>query len=160
MSANKRSSFLNILTILSFVGIALFIAGGIFTVVVGKKIYNEKFSTVEKYDAARNAVASMYPDEEEREAALAVFEKQRYIKSTGILMIIGQIFCLLGVIKMRKLNKEGFALYAIGELGVPIASGVFLGFLSAIGGLFIGLVMLVLYGTRLGEMSLFRKKLA
>ena len=136
------------------------IAGGVYYVLDGTKKYNEIFSTTEKYDAARTKVAKNYPDVDEREAALAVFEKGRYIRSAGILTILGQIFCLIGVFKMRNLNKEGFALYSIGELGVPIGTAMLLGFLPSLPSLLFGIVFVVLYGTRLGEMRLFQRNLA
>jgi len=150
------------------VGIALSIGGGVYYFLDGTKKYNEKFATVEKYDTARTEVAKKYSDVNEREAALAAFEKERYIKAVGILTILGQIFCLIGVIKMRNLNKEGFALYTVGELGVPIATSVLVGLMSAKGltvgppiiTLIVGIIMVVLYGTRLEEMSLSKRQLA
>ncbi|MEM7162398.1 MAG: hypothetical protein AAF487_08130 [Bacteroidota bacterium] len=158
--AKERSSFLNILTILSFVGIGIFLIIGIFSIVTGTVAQKTYFSSEEAYEKAQKDIVELYAGQPELGmAAIAEMEATRHLRSNGFMIVFGQIFCLLGVLKMRKGNKVGFALYSIGELGVPIASIIFMGGMG-IFGVIIGLVFVILYGTRLEEMRLHRAVVA
>jgi len=160
MASINRSKFLNILTILSFVGIAIYIGVGGFMIATGIGLEKTVFASEETYDLARTSIMmdkTIGPDEKDQ--AMHMFSLTRYTKSAGIMVIFAQIFCLIGVLKMRKQNKEGFALYCVGELGVPIAMTTFFGILGA-ASFFGAILFTVLYATRLGEMSLFKTKLA
>ncbi len=156
-SSGKRSSFLNILTILSFVGIALYTGVGVFMVLSGVGLEKTVFQSDETFDGARLTIMKDQSIEpEQREQAIHMLSLSRYLKPAGIMVIFAQIFCLLGVLKMRKQNKEGFALYCVGELGVPIAMVTFFGGLGA-ATFIVAIIFTGLYASRLGEMSLSKQ---
>ena len=74
----------------------------------------------------------------------------------AIIGIIASILCLAGAVMMWKLQKKGFYIYTVGEIGAPIAMAMLVG--GAFGGmmlfgLFIPIIMVILYALNLKHMS-------
>lgn len=152
-SISQRPKNLNILNILSFVGIGLFIILGAILVVwgIGSKAM---FENPEMLKEAQNMIMQNdLLDDDAKNAQLAALLGTRHFFISGMAILITQLICLFGVLRMRKLKKTGFAIYSIGELGLPLALIVLLGS-SAILGFIVPIAMVILYGTQLKEMHL------
>ena len=169
--SKKRSTFLTVLIIIGFVGALGYIAYSSVLIVSGTAAKNTVFSSEESLEEAKDqirkeAVKNVNSEEEKLIAEevvkfqFAALMATRYWRSAGLIILFAQIFTILGLFKMLKLNKEGFALFAIGVMSVPISQAVFfggiVGILMAIG----PIIMVVLFATRLKEMKMSGLKLA
>ena len=101
-NSNQLPSMLNVLTILTFIGCAFSFIGG-FMMKLGCKVLDME------------EVASKL-----KESELEVLEKTcaNFVVILAI-TIVGASLCLIGAILMRKLKKQGFYIYILGQI-LPI----------------------------------------
>ncbi len=139
---------LKVLTILTIIGSILGLLGGVWTYIKADESYKKLEEAQGNMDSAPAFVKKMMgPD------MLEMARKSAENKLPIMLLtLIGSALCLYGAMEMRKLKKQGFMLWVVGEF-LPIIGGiVFLGFgmfngFAAIGMLF-PLVFLILYAVQ------------
>ncbi|NOQ74981.1 MAG: hypothetical protein GQ574_23410 [Crocinitomix sp.] len=114
VSDGQLPQFLNVLTILTFIGSGLALIMG---------LYN--LTTVDEQQANIDLLNSMpsanFLGPEFTQAAQAALDNIYLLQGTGI---IAAILCLIGAYLMRKLSKTGFFLYivaSVASVAVPIS---------------------------------------
>jgi hypothetical protein len=139
------SSGLNVLTILTFVGCAIGLIFSVFGFVNAEKSYKTLVDAQDKIaDAPAWARGMMGPD------ALEVARKTMENKLPILLLnLVAVALCLYGAMEMRKLKKQGFILWLVGEI-LPIVAGLLFigtGMFSGFGmiGLLFPAIFIILY---------------
>jgi hypothetical protein len=139
---------LNVLTILTYIGCGFGFLGAIysfFTVCQSAKKLNDLDTDV----IGSGTLGKMM------DGAIDMAIKQCDNKTIILIItILATALCVFGAIQMRGLKKQGFIIYCIGELLLPIATIVLLGGASMMGalmitGLIIPIVFIILYATQL-----------
>ncbi len=95
---NRLPQFLNVLTILTYIGSGLAILGGLFML------------------TGSTFLARLLPS-----LGVGGF-------AYGVALLLGAALCIFGAMQMRNLKKTGFFIYVAGELIAPIAASVFIAF--------------------------------
>jgi hypothetical protein len=134
-------SSLNVLTILTFVGCGLAFLGGIWNYVRADKAYQDIVAAQEKLTEAP-AWAKKFMGPEMVEMARKSADNKLPIL---LLTLVGAGLCLYGAMEMRKLKKQGFALWAAGEY-LPVVGGfIFVGSVFFSGFALIGLAIPIIF---------------
>lgn len=143
----KLPTFLNVLTILTFIGCALGLYQG-FTGTFGKS----QAEDMEKLKASMDQMPAFM----QKVYSPGYFDLMESIQGNRMLLfpitLIGLGLCFWGAFQMRKFKKQGFTFYAIGQILPFAALLLFVGTklftpIMAIGLLF-PLLMLLLYATQ------------
>jgi hypothetical protein len=116
----KLPSGLNVLTILTFIGCAVF---GIITLLM-PVLYNFMKGFMDKAVSSGNELSEKQLADIEKGRVAMELSQQNMIP----LMVIGMagiILCFVGALWMRKLKKDGYWMYVAGELA-PIVAGLFI----------------------------------
>ncbi len=148
----KRPTFITVLCILSFVGIAISLIGGIMNYFTysalastGDMFGGLKTDAGEDLNNAMNAMAG------------ALGMDYGKMATAALVQALLNLPILLGVLMMWKQKKTGFWVYALCEILqpiVPIAMGLGLvGGIMATVGLIFAIVFVILYGVNLKHMS-------
>ena len=128
-------SGLNILTILTFIGCALGFIGSIYSFATANTSYKKLLDAQDKIADAPPMLRKMMGPE-----MLEMSRKSMENKIPILLLsLVGVALCLYGAIEMRKLKKQGYILWLVGEI-LPIISGLI--FLGA--GMFSGFSLIIL----------------
>ena len=143
----KLPSSLNVLTILTIIGSILGLISSVYSFLTAKKSYETLKETIDsgKLDEAPGwAKGFMSP--EMLEMTRKAFENRLPIY---LLSLVAYALCMYGAFEMRKLKKQGYTFWLIGEI-LPIATTLlFLGFAAMKGfGLLVFLfpiVFIILY---------------
>lgn len=134
----KLSTGLNVITILTIIGSILGLISSLYSFINAKKSYETLKETLDSgklENAPGWAKGMMTP--EMLEVTKKMFENRMPIMIIGLL---GSALCLYGAIEMRKLKKQGYMLWLIGEI-VPIIGMVFFVGMGAFSGFsLIGLI--------------------
>jgi len=122
---NKPSSVLNVLTILSIIGSILALIQAVFGYFTAEKNYENMKKAMNNADMenAPGFVKSMF-NEKTLMMAEHMADNKLPIMLTGVL---GAVLCLWGAIEMRKLKKQGYALWMTGELLPMVALSIIIG---------------------------------
>ena len=120
----KLSTTLNVLTILTFIGCALQLVGAIWQFMTAQKNYDEKDTMLAKMTSEDMPAfaKSMMGDPKEYEMMVT-----KSLENKIPIFIIGLLsagLCFYGAMQMRKLYKQGYLIYVIGEL-LPFVSLLF-----------------------------------
>lgn len=152
---NKLPKTLNTLSILTFIGCGL----GTISLLWGlfkKPLSETDFQDMQdKYDKAPDFVKSIMGS---HGVELARKSTENNF-SISILTLICIALCLYGAIRMRALKKEGFYIYVVGELILPLATSIIFVGLGLYGSftllLFIAipLLFIILYARQLKYLS-------
>ncbi|MEO6539013.1 MAG: hypothetical protein ABIT07_06100 [Ferruginibacter sp.] len=124
---------LNVLTILSFIGCALQLLGIAWNFFNAKTAYDQKDAVMEKMNSAEMPAAAkaFMPDMTHFEEMIVKSYENRLP-----ILIVGLVafgLCLYGVMEMRKLKKQGFLFYVIGEILPFVSMVLFIGTFSLAG---------------------------
>lgn len=142
----KLPSTLNVLTILTFIGSAFQLIGGIFGFINAKKTYDERDKVMEQMSSGKmpSWMKSIMPDKENFvEMVTKNYENRIPI---FVLTLLAAILCIVGAIQMRKLKKQGFTIYLIGELLPFLTTAFFIGMFAFSGmGFMFGVGLTVLF---------------
>ena len=65
-----------------------------------------------------------------------------------IVSIVAALICIYAVLQMRKLKKSGFVVYTVGELMLPLFTAVVINLGSAIFGLVIAVLFIILFAVQ------------
>jgi hypothetical protein len=150
----KLPDMLNVLTILTFIGCGTGLISSIYAFVNAQKSYDDMVKVQSNMENAPEIVKKMAGPHMVELAEKSLENRIPIL----ILSLVGYGLCVYGAIRMRKLKKEGFSFYALGEI-LPIIGGfIFVG-MGLLGGftLFVSLafpaLFLILYGTQLKHLS-------
>jgi hypothetical protein len=146
---------LNVLTILTFIGCGIGLLGSLWQFINAKKglTQMEEMINSGKADDMPGFMKNMFSED-----ALQMAQKQydnRY--AMLILGLVGIVLCFYGALQMRKLLKQGYAVYVIGQLLPLVGAIIFLGF-----GMFKGMgvlaaifpvLFIILYSTQLKHLK-------
>jgi hypothetical protein len=148
--SNKLPTGLNVLTILTFIGSAFALLGGIWNFYNAKKTFDTKDKVMEQMNngSMPSWLKSIMPDMTHFEEMVTKSYENRI--PIFILTVVAAILCIVGAMQMRKRQKQGYLFYVIGEILPLIVSTFFIGFftLSGGGGIFgisLTLLFIILY---------------
>lgn len=152
---NKVPKTLNTLSILSFIGCGIALIGllvGIFKKPPSEADLQDMQDKLDRAPAFVQKFTGSHSVEMTRKTIENSF-------SINLLSAIALALCLYGVIRMRNLKKEGFYIYLLGELVVPLATmiifvglGLYGSFALALS-ILIPVLFIILYATQLKYMS-------
>lgn len=112
---------LNVLTILTFIGCAIGLIGSFYSYANSKKTYESMKEAVNsgKMDNAPSIVKGMVSKE-----SLLMYQKMHENRMPIlVLSLVSLALCFYGALEMRKLKKQGYTYWLIGEL-LPVAATV------------------------------------
>ncbi|HLZ89768.1 MAG TPA: hypothetical protein VKQ52_21090 [Puia sp.] len=143
----KIPEMLNVLTILTFIGSGLGVIGALWGFVKAKSSYDTLAAmNLDQMPGFAKRMMGSDPLETARKA----YENRLPILLLGL---IGCALCIYGAVQMRQLKKNGFTLYAVGEVLPIITSLIFLGSgatgVTYIIGYAIYVLFIVLYSTQM-----------
>jgi hypothetical protein len=149
----KLPSMLNVLTILTLIWNPISILLSIYAFFTAQSNYDKMVQVQDKIDQMPDFFKSMMGSDPVGAARKALDNRVPVL----LLGLAGAILCLFGAIQMRKLKKTGFSIYVIGDI-VPFVSMIFVGTgaisgVSAILGIGLTVLFLILYGTQLKYMK-------
>jgi hypothetical protein len=151
----KLPEMINVLTILTFVGCAVFALFSLYGFVNAQKSYDTLVQMQDKLDNAPDFVKKLTGPNAVENARKAWDNRLPIL----LLSLAGYVLCTYGAMQMRALKKLGFSIYLIGELVLPLVSTViFLGFGSVSGfaaafGLLFPVLFIILYATQLKKLA-------
>lgn len=121
-------SFLNVLTILTFIGSAIQIIGSIWTFISAKSSYEKKDQIIEQMNnpGAPGFVKKMMGNPQEFLTTMTKSYENRI--PILILSLLAAGLCIWGALQMRELKKQGFMVYTVGQLIGLLSSLFFIGF--------------------------------
>lgn len=150
----QRSTGLNILTILTIIGSILSILFAVYGYMTVQQTYvtmRENFESG-KFEKVPGFMKGMM-NAEAVERMQKMYENRMPI---AILSLVAAILCLYGAIEMRKLKKQGYIFYVIGELLPVLTAVLFIGVGSFSG---LGLISLIIPVVFLILYTIYRKDL-
>lgn len=146
----KLPDMLNVLTILTFIGCGLQFINGLFvyfTICSSVKRIEDLSELSENNPFGNLITSSIKTAELQCENKMSLF----------IASLVFGVLCLIGAIMMRKLKKNGFYIYTIGVLALPVVSCILLssamGIFSYISGFFFPVLFVILYATQLKHLK-------
>jgi len=143
----KLTDMLNVLTILTFIGCALFTISAFYN-------YVTVCHSIEMMEKSMNQLRSDSPMSGMMDSLAASIQKQCEMRLPILIInIVCYALCLIGALQMRALKKTGFFIYLIGEIAPSVAylfmiGGGMMGIMMTIG-LIIPIVFIILYATQL-----------
>lgn len=151
---DKMPQMISVLSILTFIGSGLVILFQLYYFTAAKRIYDVAMAGQEKIDQAPAWAKSMQgPD------PVGVIQRTYDNRiPISLLTIVAAVLCIVGAVQMRKLKKNGFAIYLVGELLPIVTTAIFLGTaaMASMGfyfGLVIYAVFIILYATQLKNLK-------
>lgn len=116
------STGLNVLTILTFIGCGIALLSGIWAYVSVEKSYETILKAQDSLDSAPAWAKGFMGPEMLENARKSMVNKLPIL----LLTLVGAALCVFGAIEMRKLKKQGFTIWLIGELLPIIGSMIFI----------------------------------
>jgi hypothetical protein len=153
----KRSAFLTVLCILTFLGSAYGIFAGLLAYSKGPQISKaskeQRAKQVAKPDASKQSEF-----DKKMEGEIAMFMDAEKIKQNALASIIANAITFIGAFLMFRMNSTGFWVYVLGTVGGVVAPLVIFGHNSlanifAYGSGFVGLIFIVMYAFNLRDMK-------
>ena len=149
---------LKVLTILTFIGSGLGLLGSLYYFYIAPFNYEGREKLMENMNsgAMPSWARSMMGDPDKMLAMIIKSYENRVPILLLSLVAVG--LCIAGAIQMRKLKKEGFVLYTIGELLPILVSALFIGTFALSGfgfyfGVCIALVFIFLYSQQMKNLK-------
>jgi hypothetical protein len=142
---NSLPSSLNVLTILTFVGSAFAILGGLWNFYNAKKTFDTKDKVIEQMNSGKipSWAKSIMPDMTHFEEMVTKSYENRI--PILILTIVAAVLCIVGAMQMRKKQKQGYLFYVIGEALPLVTSAFFIGYFTLAGAGFIAVLFTLLF---------------
>lgn len=145
-SKPKLPSGLNVLTILSFVGCAVQLLASLYAFFSAKKSYDNLDKLTEQMNSENMPgwVKSMMGDPEKMVKMITKSYENRI--PIVLLSLVAIALCFYGAMQMRKLKKQGFPLYTVGELLPFLTQVLFIGTFSLSGfGMYFSIAIAALF---------------
>ena len=118
----KLPSGINVLTILTFIGCAWELYSNFNNFIGGKKAL-EEFEKAQEKLAEAPAWARKFAGPEVHEMMMQSFNNKVPVLIIGLVAVA---LCVYGALQMRKLKKEGYFLWLVGEILPFIGSAIFI----------------------------------
>lgn len=137
--APKLSSALNVLTILSFIGCAIQLLSSLWSYFTAQTTYEGRDKLIEQMNSGNmpSWAKGLMGDPSHFEEMITKSYENRF--PILLLSLVAVALCLIGALQMRKLKKQGFLFYIIGELLPFLVMYLFIGAFSFAGiGFYIG----------------------
>lgn len=154
----KRSTFLTVLCILSFLGSGYGIFSGILAFGTADKFTNQAQQQMKKSEQEiKKKPSNDFSDKMLKD--VNVFFDAKKIQQNSIASIACNLITLLGAFLMFKMNRKGFVVYVLGTVAGVVApllifgNNSLAGFLAYIPGFF-GLVFIAMYAFQLKDMKM------
>jgi hypothetical protein len=149
----KLTGTLNVLTILTFIGCAIQLLSTLWSYINAQKSYDEKDKVIEQMKSGEipGWAKSMMGDPDQfNQLITRSYENRLPILILGLVSVF---LCFYGALQMRKLKKQGYIFYVIGELLPFVTMIAFIGAFSLTGFGFyisagIALLFILLYTTQ------------
>lgn len=149
----KLPTTLNVLTILTFIGCVIALIFAVLGFVSAKKSYEESDKMIAQLNSGDMPAfaKSMMPEPAVyKEMVTKSYENRMPILLLGL---IATTLCFYGALQMRKLKKQGYVVYVVGELLPFLSSFLFIGAIgfSGVGfavGVGLTLLFILLYTTQ------------
>jgi hypothetical protein len=150
----KLPGSLNVLTILTFIGCGI----GLLWSLAAGPFMRWSLSMMQKAQEQGNMTEKQLTDMEKGKIAIDKFlDNQWPLLTVGL---VGILLCFYGALQMRKLKKEGFYIYILGQI-IPLIGGTLLvgfsvqfsGVMAYVLGLGLPLLFIILYATNLKYMK-------
>ena len=131
---DKLPTGLNVLTILTFIGSAFALLGGVWNFYSAKKTFETKDKVMEQMTSGSmpSWLKAIMPDMTHFEEMVTKSYENRI--PIFILTIVAAILCIVGAMQMRKKQKQGYLFYVIGECLPLITTTFFIGTFTLTGG--------------------------
>ena len=149
----KLPGGLNVLTILTFIGCAIGLLGSLWGYFTAKTTYEDRNKVLEQMNSDKMPgwAKSMMGDPENFERMVTRGYENRL--PILLLSLVAVALCFWGALQMRKLKKQGYLLYVVGELMPFLIQIIFIGafVLTGVGalvGVGIALLFILLYTTQ------------
>lgn len=142
----KLPTSLNVLTILTFIGSGLQLLGVVFGFINAKKTYDEKDKVIAQMSSGEvpGFLKGMMPSMDHYEEMVTKNYENRL--PIFVLGLVAVALCIYGAMQMRKLKKQGYTFYLIGELLPFATTALFVGMFMFAGVSFaIGVGLTVLF---------------
>jgi len=132
---------IKVLSILTYVGSGLQILGSVFNYFMSAYSVKqlEKMKDIEKQPAMRG-VSSFF-----KWSADATLKQYEHRLVLVLVSVSCAVLCIYGALQMRKLKKQGLVIYSIGEIIFPLVTLLLVGFWSAVFGLVVAVLFIILY---------------
>ncbi|MBX2919119.1 MAG: hypothetical protein R2765_03345 [Ferruginibacter sp.] len=145
-NAPTLSSGLNVLTILTFIGCAIQLLGSLWTFFNAKKSYDGIDKLTEQMNSGNMPgwAKRMMGDPETMIAMIKKTYENRI--PIVLLSLVAIALCFYGALQMRKLKKQGFLLYTIGEVLPFLTQFLFIGAFAFTGvSMYVGIGLALLF---------------
>lgn len=139
----KLPGSINVLTILTFIGSAIGFIGSIYYFFTAEKSLKSMQDLVSsgKMDDAPSVLKNMISAD-----TITMYQKMADNKLPILIInLVGIALCVYGAIQMRKLKKQGYPLYLVGELLPYAATLGFVGTMAYKGFGLIGLIVPIIF---------------
>ncbi len=139
-------SFLNVLTILTFIGSALQILGGGWNFFNAKSAYEQKDMVLEQMNKPEMPSIARKMMGDPQEFLMTITKSYENRIPIFLVTLVAAALCIWGAVQMRALKKQGFLIYTAGQIIGLLASLIFVGFFMAKGfGFMIGAAIVILF---------------
>ena len=146
----KRTTFISVLGRLSFTGVAIQMAYGIVLLLGGIVLASEKEVAVNPDQVINIGINNLGGLNDWLIAANKTAQYSAYI---GIINILAATICFIGIVKMWRLKRKGFFIYAFGEIVAPTATLILTGFSGIWMNIIIPFTFLFLWVVNLKKMN-------
>ncbi len=142
----RLTTTLNVLTILTFIGCAIQLLSSIWSFITAEETYRNKDKLIEQMNSGEmpEFAKKMMGDPAQFDALItASYENRIPILLIGVISIT---LCFWGALQMRKLKKQGYLIYVIGELMPFLSMALFIGGVAFSGaGFYISAAIAILF---------------
>jgi hypothetical protein len=153
-TSGKTPSGINVLTILTFIGCGLQLIMTFLT----KFFMSMAVKVMDNPDLVDKMTTREKDNMAQAREAIRLYD-QYYIPLI-IISLVGIVLCFVGAMQMRKLKKQGFYIYVVGEFAPIIASAILMGIavqlnspISAAFSIIIPILFTILYAMQLKHMK-------
>ena len=147
----KRTTFVTVLCILSFIAIGTTLLSNLISIATYSVADQEMMAEImeDSMDQMGDSAGSGFIES----IFSTSMDAMEYQIPLAIVSIIAQLFCLFGCLQMWKMKKMGFYLYLLGEWVPAIVSWVLLGAFFGIVGAIVPIIFSILYGLNVKDMN-------
>jgi hypothetical protein len=153
----KRTTFITVLCVLTFLGSAYGIFAGLLAYSKGPELSRANKEQRAK-QVSKAGTAKQTEFDKKMDSEFAMFMDAEKIKQNSVAGIIANALTFLGAFLMFRMNSKGFWIYVLGTAGGVIAPLIIFGHNSlanifAYGSGFVGLIFIIMYAFNLRDMK-------
>lgn len=143
-SENSLPVAMNILTILTFIGSGVQLLGGVFNYFM--LAYSVK--SMERVESLQRQPGIKEFRGFFKWSYASTLRQFEHRTEMLIIISIAALICIYGAFQMRKLKKQGFVFYTVGEILFPLATLILIDFWSSAFSFFVAAIFIVLYSVQ------------